>query len=136
MLLCQSTSAPIMIRCSDFTNGTRNLRVLGITEIKTVPYVPQSHPFIERLIDTIRHDCLDQVFFWTTTDLEMKLTEFKDYYNGYRTHSALDGRTPVEPAKSRCADLESYCCQKTLSWAVSDAACCLSKNSSGTGKLR
>jgi hypothetical protein len=27
-----------------------NLRILGVTEIKTVPYVPLSHPFIERLI--------------------------------------------------------------------------------------
>ena len=31
-----------------------NLRVLGVREIKTVPYVPLSHPFIERLIGTIR----------------------------------------------------------------------------------
>jgi len=31
-----------------------NLRVLGVVEIKTVPYVPLSHPFVERLIGTIR----------------------------------------------------------------------------------
>jgi hypothetical protein len=31
-----------------------------VTEIKTVPYVPLSHPFIERLIGTIRRECLDR----------------------------------------------------------------------------
>ena len=42
-----------------------NLRVLEITEIKTVPRVPVSHPFIERLIGTIRREYLDRILFWT-----------------------------------------------------------------------
>ena len=37
-----------------------NLRILGIDEIKTIPYVPISHPFIERLIGTGRHEYLDR----------------------------------------------------------------------------
>ena len=57
-----------------------NLRILGVTEIKTVPYVPWSHPFIERLIGTIRRECLDRLLFWTVTDLELKLWEFRDDY--------------------------------------------------------
>ena len=36
-----------------------NLRILDIEEIKTVPYVPLSHPFVERLIGTIRREFLD-----------------------------------------------------------------------------
>jgi transposase InsO family protein len=36
-----------------------NLRILGVDEIKTVPYTPISHPFIERLIGTIRREFLD-----------------------------------------------------------------------------
>jgi hypothetical protein len=40
--------------------------------------------------------------------LEMNLAAFQEYSNGHRTHSALDGQTPIELAKSRCADLESY----------------------------
>jgi hypothetical protein len=47
------------------------LRVLEVTEIKTVPYVPLSHPFVERLIGTLRRECLDRTLFWTTTDLPM-----------------------------------------------------------------
>jgi putative transposase len=40
---------------------TANLRILEIDEIKTVPQVPQSHPFIERLIGTVRREFLDHV---------------------------------------------------------------------------
>src|SRR4030095_5129063 len=80
-----------------FHQWKANLRVLDVTEIKTVPYVPLSHPFIERLIGTIRREYLDHVLFWTTTDLQEKLVDFQSYYNGYRTHAGLEGRLP-EPA--------------------------------------
>jgi len=60
-----------------------NRRILGVREIKSVPYVPLSHPFIERLILTIRQECLDPSLFWTATDLDLKLSAFKDYYNRY-----------------------------------------------------
>ena len=74
-----------------------NLRVLEVTEIKTVPYVPLSHPFVERLIGTIRREYLDRILFWTALDLESKLLDFQHYYNGHRTHAGLEGRLP-EPA--------------------------------------
>ena len=54
-----------------------NLRILEIQEIKTVPYVPLSHPFIERLIGTMRREFLDHVFFWNANDLERKLEGFR-----------------------------------------------------------
>lgn len=73
-----------------------NLRVLGVDEIKTVPHVPISHPFVERLIGTIRRECLDHVLFWTAVDLERKLTEFKTYYNDSRVHTSLGAATPAE----------------------------------------
>src|SRR5437763_4146991 len=72
-----------------FHQWKANLRVLGIAEIKTVPDVPWSHPFIERLIGTIRRECLDRMLFWTATDLEGKLLAFRSYYNEHRTHSTL-----------------------------------------------
>ena len=91
-----------------FHQWEANLRILGIREIKTVPYVPWSHPFIERLIGTIRRECLDQLLFWTATDLEMKLDAFKDYYNTYRTHRALQGATPVETPEVKGLSFKSY----------------------------
>ena len=73
-----------------------NLRILEITEIKTVPYVPLSHPFVERLIGTIRREYLDHIFFWNAADLERKLNAFQGYYNNHRVHSSLSSNTPVE----------------------------------------
>ena len=64
-----------------FHQWQANLRVLDVREIKTVPYVPWSHPFIERLIGTVRRECLDHILFWTGKDLEVKLNAFKQYYN-------------------------------------------------------
>ena len=86
-----------MIRCTDFISGEPIFRILEVTEIKTVPYVPLSHPFVERLIGTIRREFLDWTLFWTTEDLETKLGDFQQYYNHYRTHSAKAGRTPMPP---------------------------------------
>ena len=74
-----------------------NLRILEVTEIKTVPYVPLSHPFVERLIGTIRREYLDRILFWTTADLEAKLIGFQHYYNGHRTHAGLKGRLSEPP---------------------------------------
>jgi transposase InsO family protein len=91
-----------------FHQWEANLRILGVTEIKTVPYVPWSHPFIERLIGTIRRECLDRVLFWTATDLELKLLRLKDYYNRYRAHSALEGQTPIKNPESKGAELKLY----------------------------
>jgi putative transposase len=72
-----------------------NLRILEIEEIKTVPQVPLSHPFVERLIGTVRREFLDQVLFWNSRDLERKLADFQTYYNEARGHASLEGRTPL-----------------------------------------
>jgi putative transposase len=73
---------------------TANLRILEIDEIKTVPHVPLSHPFVERLIGTMRREFLDHVLFWNARDLERKLADFQAYYNAARSHASLQGHTP------------------------------------------
>jgi Integrase core domain len=59
------------------------------------------------LIATIRPECLDESLFWTATDLELKLSAFKGYYNEYRCHHALEGRTPIETPESKGAEIRS-----------------------------
>lgn len=76
-----------------------NLRIIEVSEVKTVPYVPLSHPFVERLIGTIRRELLDHVPFWNSVDLRKKLDDFKAYYNDCRAHHALGGRTPNNMSK-------------------------------------
>ena len=73
-----------------------NLRILGAEEIKSIPYTPVSHPFVERLIGTIRREYLDRAFFWNAQDLERKLGGFLQYYNHSRVHQSLDGSAPAE----------------------------------------
>jgi putative transposase len=95
-----------------------NLRILDIDEIKTVPHVPLSHPFVERLVGTIRREFLDDVLFWNGCDLERKLAAFQTYYNAARCHASLEGRTPltfadrntVAPADLNKARWVSHCC--------------------------
>ena len=78
-----------------FHQWQANLRVLEVTEIKTVPYVPLSRPFVERLIGTLRREYLDHTLFWSTTDLEAKLLDFQHYYNEDRTHAGRKEHPPV-----------------------------------------
>ena len=91
-----------------FHQWQANLRVLGVTEVKTVPYVPLSHPFVERLIGTIRREYLDRVLFWTAVHLESKLSDFGDYYNRHRTHASLAGKTPENSEFNICVSLKLY----------------------------
>jgi putative transposase len=83
-----------------FHRWLANLRVLAIEEIKSVPYAPVSHPFIERLIGTVRREYLDQLFFWNAIDLTRKLDAFTDYYNAHRVHRSLSGTTPMQCARA------------------------------------
>ncbi len=65
-------------------------------QVKTVPYVPLSHPFVERLIGTIRREYLDQVPFRTARDLERKLLLFEEYYKRHRVNRGLNGTATDE----------------------------------------
>ena len=88
-----------------------NLRILEIEPVKTVPYTPVSHPFVERLIGTIRREFLDHTLFWNAVDLERKLEAFKDYYNHNRFHASLEGDKPAKisgESITRLADLKNY----------------------------
>ena len=101
-----------------FNRWLANLCVLEIKKIKSVPYVPVSHPFIERPIGTVRREYLDQVFFWNAVDLTRKLHSFRDYYNASRVHRSLGGTTPVNRAGASSPDLaaldryvwQQHCC--------------------------
>ena len=98
-----------------FHQWQANLRILEVTEIKSVPYVPLSHPFVERLNGTVRREYLDHILLWTTADLENKLLDFRTYFNNHRTHDSLEGRTPDTSVSRPIANLRSirwqpHCC--------------------------
>ena len=97
-----------------FHRWLANLRVLEIDEIKSVPYAPLSHPFVERLIGTIRREYLDRMFFWNAGDLTRKLVKFKILQRRSRSSRARR-RHPAQRAGAPSpapAALDHYACRQ------------------------
>ncbi len=98
----------------EFHRWKANLRILDIQEIKSVPFTPTSHPFVERLIKTCRNELLDRALFWTETNLQHKLDKFRDYFNEHRTHMGLHGDIPkklFENKISNVIDINRFRCK-------------------------
>ena len=95
-----------------FPQWQANLGVLEVMEIKSVPYVPLSHPFVERLVGSLRREYPDRTLFWTTADLEAKLREFQKYFNEQRTVARLEGRLPNSGRPGSPISFASYRWQK------------------------
>lgn len=89
-----------------------NLRIAEIDEVKSVPYAPLSHPFVERVIGTMRREFLDRILFLGKRDLEVKLRDFEKYYNEGRVHSGINFLTPLEKIREndpQNIDLNDIC---------------------------
>ncbi len=83
--------------------GHRRISSLGIEEVVTAPRSPWQNPFCERVIGSIRRDCLDHVIVINERHLRRILREYVDYYHTCRTHLSLNKDPPepriVEPPK-------------------------------------
>ena len=64
---------------------------MGIEEVVTAPRSPWQNPYVERLIGSIRRECLDHVIVWNETSLQRILRSYFHYYENSRTHLALAG---------------------------------------------
>jgi hypothetical protein len=62
----------------------------------------------QKLIGSLRREYLDHLLFWTTSDLENKLLDFRTYFNNDRTHTSREGRTPDTPVSRPIASLRSF----------------------------
>jgi transposase InsO family protein len=110
-----------------------NIRVLEIEEVKSLPYVPMSHPFVESLIGSVRRELLDQTFFWTAADLANKLRTYQAYYNEHRYHSGRDGSTPADSKPGNVIDLSNYRWEKYCREQFQLPVAASNGNSPGTG---
>ena len=91
-----------------FHRWQANLRVLEVTGIKSIPYVPLSHPFVERLT-TLRPFDASIWIACCSGPLQISKTSCSisgPTYN-QRTHSSLEGRTPDTPVSRPIANLRS-----------------------------
>jgi transposase InsO family protein len=87
-----------MIRDRDRIYGivvTRRLRAMGIRDRPTAPASPWQNGFAERLIGSIRRECVDHIIVLGEPHLRRILRSYADYYNGVRTHRSLDKDAPV-----------------------------------------
>lgn len=91
-------SAPAYLLCDrDAVYGdTFRLRVkgMGIGEVLTAAQSPWQNPFAERLIGSIRRECLDHVVVLGDRHLRRILTAYFAYYHRTRTHLSLDKDAP------------------------------------------
>jgi putative transposase len=75
----------------------RTLAAMGLAILKTPARVPQANTFCERLIGTIRRECLDFVIPMTERHLRAILREWIRHYNRGRPHSSLGPGIPEGP---------------------------------------
>jgi transposase InsO family protein len=74
---------------------TDMVEVLGIEEVKTAPRSPWQNPYVERVIGSIRRECLDHIIPLNEVHLRRVLREYLVYYHESRTHLSLGGNAPV-----------------------------------------
>jgi transposase InsO family protein len=74
---------------------TRRLRAMGIRDKPTAPASPWQNGFAERLIGSIRRECLDHVIVLGEAHLDRILISCTRYYNEMRTHLSIDKDAPV-----------------------------------------
>ncbi|MDZ7840483.1 MAG: integrase core domain-containing protein [Gammaproteobacteria bacterium] len=95
---CGPDEAPrYLIRDRDTIYGEafhRQARALRIEEVPTAPRSPWQNPYAERVIGSIRRECLYHVIVLGTTHLRRILSSYAAYYNGTRTHLSLSKDAP------------------------------------------
>src|SRR5438876_2228624 len=99
-----------LIRDRDAIYGaavTRRLRAMGIRDKPIAPGSPWQNGYAERLIGTIRRECLDHLIVLGEAHLRRILGEFAAYYNESRTHRALSQNAPVHRAIERLGAITS-----------------------------
>jgi transposase InsO family protein len=91
------TAPEYLIRDNDGAYGevfTRRLRAMGIRDRPISPRSPWQNGYVERVIGSIRRECLDHVIVWSEAHLGRVLTSYAAYYNSVRTHLGLRKDAP------------------------------------------
>ena len=87
---------------------TRRLRAMGIRDKPTAPASPWQNGFAERLIGSIRRECVDHFVVLGEAHLRRILRAYARYYNDIRTHRSLDKDAPVSRPVQRTGIISSH----------------------------
>jgi transposase InsO family protein len=86
---------------------TRRLRAMGIRDKPTAPASPWQNGVAERLIGSIRRECVDHIIVLGEVHLRQILQSYARYYNNIRTHRSLDKDAPVSRPVRRTGVISS-----------------------------
>jgi len=92
------TAPRYLLRDRDCIYGDRfrsRVKSLGIQKVLTAPRSPWQSPYVERLIGSIRRECLDHVIVFNERHLRRLLNSYAAYYHEARTHLSLDKQCPM-----------------------------------------
>ena len=82
----------------------KQVRAMGIKPVLSAPRSQWQRAYVERVIGTIRRECLDHLIVFNERSLYRQLQRFVDYYHRSRTHLALDKDAPeprpIQPPES------------------------------------
>ena len=79
------------IYCGEFR---RRIQAMGIEQVLSAPRSPWQNPYVERLIGTLRRDCLDHVIALNERHLRRVIGRYLAYYHDWRTHLSLSMDAP------------------------------------------
>ena len=91
------TAPRYLLRDRDTSYGPafrHRVRAMGTTEVITAPRSPWQNPYAERLIGSIRRECLDHVIILSERHLRRVLSSYFQYHHDVRTHLSLDKDCP------------------------------------------
>jgi transposase InsO family protein len=87
---------------------TRRLRAMGIRDKPTAPASPWQNGVAERLIGSIRRECVDHIIVLGEAHLRCILRSYARYYNDIRTHRSLEKDAPVSRPVQRTGVISSH----------------------------
>jgi Integrase core domain len=96
------TTPRYLLRDRDNSYGPafrHRVRAMGITEVITAPRSPWQNPYVERLIGSIRRECLDHVIILSERHLRRVLSSYFQYHHEARTHLSLNKDCPCRPVQ-------------------------------------
>ncbi len=93
------TAPRYLMRDRDSIYGTRfrtRVKSMGVEEVVSAPRSPWQNTYVERIIGSVRRECLNHVIIFNERHLRQVLKAYVTYYHGARTHLSLDKQSPVQ----------------------------------------
>ena len=81
----------------------KQVKAMGIEEVLSAPHSPWQRAYIERVIGSIRRECLDHLIVFNKRSLVRHLQAYAEYFQRTRTHLALQKDCP-EPRRAQTPD--------------------------------